>query len=281
MEYCNGADWVPMGPVGGTPPTNGLVAHWALDETSGTTATDSAGTNDGTMQGGMSGTNNSVSSLLNGALEFDGIDDYISISHNAVLVPADWSLSAWFKTYGFTGDASQKIIKKRRNGSDITDYNMDINQPENVFRCNYEVTNTFVTAENVSLLLNPGQWYFATCTYDSATDTLSAYLDGNLISEADGSLTPHQSTTGNLKIGQNLSGPASEFNGEIDDVRIYNRPLSYNEILRLYNYGLSQGLGDVNNGCTNPVRDEGVMLYNQDFNVLQYCNGEEWIGVGQ
>ena len=54
MSYCNGVEWVAMGPVGGTPPTNGLVGHWKLDETSGTSANDSTGNgNNGTMQGGL------------------------------------------------------------------------------------------------------------------------------------------------------------------------------------------------------------------------------------
>lgn len=58
--------------------TVGLVGHWKLDETSGTTATDSAGTNDGTL------TNFPASpwteGWYNGGLEFDGANDYIDIA---------------------------------------------------------------------------------------------------------------------------------------------------------------------------------------------------------
>ena len=67
----------------------------------------------------------------------------------------------------------------------------------------------------------------------------------------------------------------------IDEVRVYNRVLSATEIQQLYYYGLSNGLGDVDNGCTSPAANEGEMIYNADFNVMQYCNGEQWIGLGQ
>jgi len=53
MEYCNGVEWVAMGPVGGTPPTNGLVGHWKLDETSGTLADSSGLGHDGTAGGNV------------------------------------------------------------------------------------------------------------------------------------------------------------------------------------------------------------------------------------
>ncbi len=50
--------------------------------------------------------------------------------------------------------------------------------------------------------------------------------------------------------------------------------------------GLSGGAGDVSNTCTNAgsitgSTAEGIMFYNIDEDVMQYCNGEEWIGIGQ
>ena len=58
------------------------------------------------------------------------------------------------------------------------------------------------------------------------------------------------------------------------------------EVQQLYQFGASGGLGDADNGCANagPITGstaEGIMFYNIDENVMQYCNGEEWIGIGQ
>ena len=76
-----------------------------------------------------------------------------------------------------------------------------------------------------------------------------------------------------------------DFDGLIDDVRVYNRALSPKEITQIYHWSKTQ-IGDVDNGCTDAggitgATAEGVMLYNIDNNVLQYCNGEEWVGVGK
>lgn len=52
-----------------------LVAHWKLDETSGTTAADSAGgDNTGTLNNGPSW----VTGTIGGGLDFDGTDDYLN-----------------------------------------------------------------------------------------------------------------------------------------------------------------------------------------------------------
>jgi hypothetical protein len=32
--------------------------------------------------------------------------------------------------------------------------------------------------------------------------------------------------------------------------------------------------------CSNPAGDEGEMLYNGDYNVMQFCNGTDWIAAG-
>ena len=57
--------------------TTGLVSHWKMDETTGTTASDSAGTNTGTLINSPTWT----TGKLNNALSFDGINDYTNISN--------------------------------------------------------------------------------------------------------------------------------------------------------------------------------------------------------
>ena len=54
-EYCNNTSWIVMHDTASTGP----IAHWKLDETSGTTVTDSAGSHNGAMEGGLTGVANS------------------------------------------------------------------------------------------------------------------------------------------------------------------------------------------------------------------------------
>ena len=68
---------VPLPPE---PTPEEIVGHWTLDETSGTTANDSSTKNmDGTLSGGLSFNNDSVSGQIGRALDFDGSNDYIDL----------------------------------------------------------------------------------------------------------------------------------------------------------------------------------------------------------
>ena len=55
-----------------------MVSYWKLDESSGTTAYDSVDTNDGTLVNGPVWTTGAV----DGALSFDGVNDYVEIPHS-------------------------------------------------------------------------------------------------------------------------------------------------------------------------------------------------------
>lgn len=76
-----------------------------------------------------------------------------------------------------------------------------------------------------------------------------------------------------LNIGSSGFGSAY-MDGLIDDVRIYNRVLSDAEILLLYQ------ADDPGGSCVLPDATEGQMRYNLDCNILQYCNGGDWVRMG-
>lgn len=73
-------------------PMESLVAHWQFDEGIGTTAYDSAGDKHGNIHGGQW-----VDGQINGALSFDGSDDYVELPDNdPIWLPMnDFSLSIW------------------------------------------------------------------------------------------------------------------------------------------------------------------------------------------
>ena len=62
----------------------GLIAHWKLDETEGMVAYDSIGDNHGALNGDPNWQPDA--GKVAGALQFDGIDDYVNVE--AVLNPA-------------------------------------------------------------------------------------------------------------------------------------------------------------------------------------------------
>lgn len=281
MEYCNGVEWVPMGPVGGTPVTNGLVSYWNFDEVAGTTATDSAGSNNGTWNGEV--VLRSTSGVVSGGFDFDGTTDFVNVPYDASLTPSEFSVSLWMKPAAVTPAEVQGVYKGAGgNGFDhshriVADYTAGNRRL--TFRCDDNVTGALNL--NVDGYINANQWTHVVMTYSGGTN-LVPYIDGQKINVTDGAGACGYDGTPSSFPAKIADGDGTEeFNGDIDEVRFYNRALSAQEVQQLYNFGLTGGLGDVDNACASPARPEGVMLYNSDENVLQYCNGENWIGVGK
>ncbi|MCX5635112.1 MAG: LamG domain-containing protein [Planctomycetota bacterium] len=93
----------------------GLVAHWAFDEGSGTTAQDSTiNGNDGTLVNGPGWT----SGKINGGLSFDGTDDYVDVSDNPSLrftCSDSFTIAFWAKPSGI--DQGFVVSKMRTGGA--------------------------------------------------------------------------------------------------------------------------------------------------------------------
>lgn len=239
MQYCDGANWVRIGGTGAKATTDGLVGYWKLDETSGGTIKDYGSS--GNDAAWYDNVNNNVSEeaefgQVGRALHFDGNDDYVEIADQPELNPADWTIAAWFNVDQFSGGSEgYAVIQKRDNGINM-DYWMDVNEPEESFRCMYTGSSTSVLAESPSSLVTAGEWHHGACVYNSAANTLSAYYDGQLVAGpvANGGTTPPDTSAPVLFGRRDSSGGDHDMDGLIDDARIYNRALSPFEIHDLY-----------------------------------------------
>ena len=73
----------------------GLISNWKLDESSGASAADSAGTNTGTLTNGPAWTTGKIG----GALSFDSVDDYIDLGNPTSLqLTGAMTVSTWVNT---------------------------------------------------------------------------------------------------------------------------------------------------------------------------------------
>jgi hypothetical protein len=84
--------------------------------------------------------------------------------------------------------------------------------------------------------INDGQWHHVLAVYDSAIGH-KIYIDG-VVDKSDSNIltaVAQSASADNANIGRRADG--NTFNGLIDDVRIYNRALSPDEIKRLYTMG--------------------------------------------
>jgi hypothetical protein len=225
MQYCNGNVWVAMGPATSAgAPANGLVGYWTLDDTANTTtAIDSSGSGlNGTMTS-MTGAANTATGKVATALNFDGSSDYITVADNNALDLTQYTLTAWVKSDAGPNGSIMKIVDKENN------YSMNWSHFNGGPKCEHNDGGGFDTTAGAATHPATGTWYFIVCTYDGAN--IKTYLDGTLVSSV-ASGTPVTSSTV-LAIGSYYSGNY-KFDGLIDDVRIYNRPLSATEISDAY-----------------------------------------------
>src|SRR5438128_9156769 len=90
-------------------PTQGLVGYWKFDESTGTTAIDSSGLgNNGTLTNGPTWTAGKV----NGALSFDGTNDYVELPNEASFnFTNNFAVSVWMKTPGFAKPWASLVSK--------------------------------------------------------------------------------------------------------------------------------------------------------------------------
>lgn len=211
--------------------TDGLVGMWSFDgpdiDWSTNTATDvSRNNNDGTINGPKAGIGK-----IGQALEFDGVQDGVKVSDNPTLdISGDYTFSAWLKLD--SKDSFQRIVTKEGNSTSFG-YILGVHQT-NVAQ--FIVGDGDNNDEVISsTLLEVGKWYHAVGVANGST--LKIYVNGDL--ENSKSTTVTQAPNDQpLCIGaRNSSCNSTETNGKLDNVRVYNRALSDQEIKRLYHLG--------------------------------------------
>jgi hypothetical protein len=205
----------------------GLVGQWKFDETTGTSTYDSSGNgNIGTLINSpirQTGTNCQVG----GCLSFNGSNQYVSMSGPSVTGNSQITIAAWFKLTSIqTGYYSGIKIggaELRINGS-----SGGAGQLANLFV--YTPSGYVASGYTPSLGLN--QWHYVVATYafSGSIATSTIYFDGSSPATYNGP-NPGTISSGSYQIGW----VNDYFPGMLDDVRVYNRALSANEISQLYN----------------------------------------------
>ncbi|MGA1794393.1 MAG: LamG-like jellyroll fold domain-containing protein [bacterium] len=232
-----------------------LVSYWKLDEGAGTTAADSINSNHGILLNDPLWTDGR--SLT--ALSFDGIDDYIEVPDSPTLNNPTFTLEAWIYLNQDLGNTQKRIISKQFSLTHT--YGMEVfgvgyggatgNQ------INFHTSNGAGWTNLVSRThLSTHTWYHVVATYDASEKRI--YINGQFDSsqsyENQTVDIPAPLTIGALKmIDPQQFGFV--FNGHIDEVAIYDRALTAEEILQHYQNGLagygylSDGIGDVCDNC--------------------------------
>jgi hypothetical protein len=207
--------------------SSGLVGWWPLDEGTGLVAHDISGQgNNGTWSGVPSspnGTYYTTGVIGSYAGYFDGSDNELTIGTQPVYeFTGPLTVSAWVNT------VASGTILTMQNGGD-NGYNLAVNYGVIRF-CVYANTTEQCVGGGQYPLSSPA-WTYFTAVFDGSN--ISVYANGVVVASSPAA-TPTAST-GPLVFGVAQRGGYSNFIGSLDDIRIYNRALSANEISSLYN----------------------------------------------
>jgi len=217
----------------GLPPSlnNGLVGYWPFCGN----ANDASGNgNNGTVNGATLTTDRF--GMANSAYSFDGINDFINTQSSGPLGNSNRSLSIWLNSN--SSNLSQ-IIGYGYQPPSGGEFNLLINQI-----CpgiTIDIHNNYITYTSINL--TDGNWHNIVCVYDNSISSnilgVMIYVDGVLLinSNCQNPINVNVNTLntplnfGRYQVGYNY------FNGQLDDIGIWNRALTQQEVTQLYNAG--------------------------------------------
>ena len=161
-----------------------------------------------------------VSSQYGRALDFDGTDDNVDFGSSSILNCVNGlTISLWAKRNGAGGGLANYHAWLQRFGGSTTGYQLYVPNSDNVLRF---YTNTIVVS---SYTMSDTEWHHLLVTNNGTTTRI--YVDGIQRGSASQSLVDVPTSTTNNFGRFGTSGAA---NGQLDDIRIYNRALTESEI---------------------------------------------------
>jgi hypothetical protein len=200
--------------------SEGLIAHYPLNEESGNIAEDIEGNNDGdhiNFDGGELGSRG----VLSSAYELD--NEYIDIGKGVSTGLNTASFSVWIKPDLL--EAQNGILGEYSNGDGIIFSTLGGSQ-ELKF---YDGTNNHISNSDV---VTKGKWQHVVATYEGGAK-VKFFVNGKEVGVSSGAASSFNSGSDTV-VGDLGHGFGSYFKGRIDDVRIYNKVLSKSDIQKLY-----------------------------------------------
>ena len=209
-------------------PANGVAGH---DDSTGNS-------NDGTPQGfaGAAGSTTNATGQIDGADEFDGSNDHITIPYHSSLHPSTAiTFEAWLKWDDNTASEYGAVIHKAKDTDTIpyVSYSLEQNYTNQTIQGIVTVSNTSRTAGPVSL--SEDAWHHLVATWSSG-DRVRLYIDGSQAAQSDSTYTgtiTYWNTP--LGIGQNVVTVGNTtIDGNIDEVRVSSTARTADWIMTQY-----------------------------------------------
>lgn len=228
----------------------GIVALWRLENNT----MDAANNHDGTPNGGPA----YAAGKVGQSIQFDGVNDYVSVPHSDALQPSQMTVMGWVK-----GPATQPgaddggtgyvlLADKEHGFFDATGWALQIQVWDGHAVFAYGNGTYFPLTAGATSVLD-GNWHLLAGTFDDTT--VKIYVDGVL----DGSVAadgPPIGNTRNVVFGKSREN-SRWFTGQMDEFMVFNRALTSSEIADVYaagSAGVCPGTADLELSAisTNP-----------------------------
>ena len=202
----------------------GLYGYWSFDEGKGEITLDkSENANHGIVHGAKW-----VKGKSGYALEFDGVDDYVDCGKNTAIKGKELTISLWIKFLSEPSKVNAHIVCRN--------YYLGFwGKRENPVHFSFYVGGKDFAGmmAGKEYRFVKGKWYHIAATYDYDIAEMRIYVNGECIATHDEArLIVAGNPNKPLRIGTGDGG--AHFKGIVDEVRIYNRALSADEIKSLY-----------------------------------------------
>lgn len=215
----------------------GLIAHYKLNEDASSVDIEDSSGNQTTAVASQNTESMSVAGKIGKAIRFNGIDDYIEISHNDnQLVTQGFSFSAWVNVNGAGESVAPRIIDKSSDLSGGDGFIWFYSGAQE--RAFIKIHSGAQPASEEGSLPIGGGWKHIAVTVDSNGNAIH-YVNGVVSGtpSATGSTPSLITSTNPMRLGNSPISPTATFDGDIDDFRMYNIVLTAAEIFEIYNEG--------------------------------------------
>lgn len=201
-----------------------------------------------------------ASGKIGGSYTFDGVNDYIQMQSQNYGYISEWSAEMWINgkvpPVGYSrlwtfSTWLPGFIFALTSANAVRVYSWD-NEEQSV-------TTTATVSNN--------EWHHIAFTWVGSSGVVSIYIDGSLSKSS-------TTTTNSFTLGTNtflIGGPSNYYNGTIDEVRIYNRSLSADQVYQNYLAGVANHSNNILVGAETNKR-------NYNYSVLvgacnpSFCN---------
>jgi len=216
-----------------SPPLPGLAGYWDFDEGSGQTAVDKTGNgNNGILSSGVQRTSGKIGS----GVQFDDVNDYVKVSNRTgINFSNDFTIAMWINASDWKSgeplfsNGLVRIFHRGDFAGDVVYFLIKITSKESPGDSSWNGWAGVKTSQPLS----ENNWHSLIAV--KSGNNMTMYLNGVKSGDVDvlAGYSTDNSGPGNLFIGGN---GGTNFNGIIDEVKLWNRALTADEVQNAYPY---------------------------------------------